>query len=63
MFTVFVIVVVVGYVAGITFGILGWIFRRSLKSTAAKIRARLPAEGIQDIPNATAEPVAARPAT
>jgi hypothetical protein len=62
-FTVFVVLVVVGYLAGLTFGILWWISRRSLRSTAAKIRARLPAEGIQEASKAISEVAADRPAT
>jgi hypothetical protein len=54
-FTVFVVVVVVGYLAGITFGVLWLMSRRSLKSTAAKIRARIPSEGIQE-PTKSTEP-------
>jgi len=54
-FTVFVVIVVTGYLAGITFGVLWLISRRSLKSTAAKIRARIPSEGIQEGPKATPE--------
>lgn len=62
-FTVFVVVVIVGYIAGVTFGVLWWISRRSLSSTAAKIRARLPAEGIQEGATPASESTADRPAT
>lgn len=55
-FIVFVLLVFVGYLAGFTFGVLWWISRRSLKTTAAKIRARIPAEGIQEISEMSAEP-------
>ena len=47
-FTVFVVVTVVGYVAGITFLALWLSFRRSLKSVSAKIRGRIPPAGIQE---------------
>ena len=53
-FTVFVVITVVGYLAGATFLILWAIARRSLKSVSARIRARIPPEGIQD-GSATAE--------
>lgn len=61
-FTVFVVLIVVGYLAALTFGILWWISRRSLKSTAAKIRARLPVEGIQEASKASSDSTD-RPAT
>jgi len=47
-FYVFVIVTVIGYVAGITFGLLWFISRRSLKNVSAEIRSRIPPEGIQE---------------
>ncbi len=53
-FTVFVVVTVVGYVAGLTLGALWLISRRSLKSVSAEIRSRIPAEGSQES-SATAE--------
>jgi hypothetical protein len=62
-FTVFVVLVAVGYLAGLTFGILWWVSRRSLTSTAAKIRARLSAEGIQESPTTAPEAGADRAAT
>lgn len=46
-FCSFVIVMIVGYLAGITFGLLWWISRRSLKTVAQEIRARRVPEGIQ----------------
>jgi hypothetical protein len=48
-FTVFVVVTTVGYVAGITFGVLWLVSRRSLKSVSAKIRSRILPEGIQEV--------------
>ena len=47
-FYVFVIVTSVGYVAGITFGLLWLVSRRSLKTVSAEIRSRIPPEGIQE---------------
>jgi len=47
-FYAFVIVTSVGYVAGITFGLLWFISRRSLKNVSAKIRSRIPPEGVQE---------------
>lgn len=44
----FVIVTVVGYVAAITFGLLWWQSRRSLKTVAQEIRRRIKQEGIQE---------------
>ena len=45
-FAVFVIIVVVCYLAGITFVLL-WLFtRRSVKSVTQEIRKRLPPEGV-----------------
>ncbi len=61
-FTVFVVLIVIGYLAGVTFAMLWWISRRALQSVAAKIRARLPAEGIQETPKNTSQPAADRPA-
>ena len=48
-FAVFVIITSLGYVAGVTFGALWLISRRSLKSVSGKIRSRIPADGIQEI--------------
>jgi hypothetical protein len=62
-FTVFVVLVVVGYLAATTFAVLWLISRRSLRSTAARIRARIPSEGIQEPSKVTAEPSVDRPAT
>ena len=47
-FTVFVVITAVSFVSGITFGVLWLTSRRSLKTTAATIRARLPSAGIQE---------------
>ena len=46
-FCSFVIVTIVGYLAAITFGLLWWISRRSLKTVAQEIRGRRFPEGIQ----------------
>ena len=46
-FIVFVVVTAIGSVAGVTFGVLWLISRRSLKSVSAKIRSRISPEGIQ----------------
>ncbi|MEX0718104.1 MAG: hypothetical protein WD066_16040 [Planctomycetaceae bacterium] len=46
-FAVFVIVAVVGYVSGTTFGLLWFVSRRSLRRVSADIRSRIPPEGIQ----------------
>lgn len=47
-FYVFVIVTSIGYVAGVTFALLWFISRRSLRSVAASIRSRIPPEGVQE---------------
>jgi hypothetical protein len=47
-FYVFVIVTSVGYVAGVTFVLLWFMSRRSLKKVSAEIRSRIPPEGIQE---------------
>ncbi len=47
-FYVFVIVTSVGYVAGITFALLWFIARRSVKNVSAEIRSRIPPEGLQE---------------
>lgn len=47
-FCVFVIVCIVGFVTGITFGLLWWQSRQSLKKVAQEIRNRMPPEGIQE---------------
>lgn len=47
-FCVFVVVCVIGFVAGITFGFLWWQSRRSLKNVAREIRSRMPPEGVQE---------------
>jgi len=46
-FSVFVVVTVVGYLAGATFALLWWQSRRSLRSVASDIRNRRTPEGIQ----------------
>lgn len=48
-FAVFVIITSLGYVAGVTFGVLWLTARRSLRSVSARIRARIPPEGIQEV--------------
>lgn len=45
-FNVFVIVIVVGYLAGMTFGLLWWSSHKSIKSVIRQIRDRLPPEGV-----------------
>ena len=50
-FCVFVILCVVGYLAGVTFGLLWQQSRKSLKSVARAIRSRNPATGIQQPEN------------
>ena len=47
IFCVFVIVTVVGYIAGATFGLLWWRSHRSIRTVAKQIRNRLPPEGIR----------------
>ena len=47
-FIVFVVVCAVCFVAGVTFGLLWWQLRRSLKKVAQEIRDRKPPEGIQE---------------
>ncbi len=44
----FLVLVIIGYLAGILFAVLWLTSRRSLKTTAAKIRARIPSLGIQE---------------
>jgi hypothetical protein len=51
-FVVFVVITVVGYLAGITFGVLWLISRRSLRSVSAQIRSRIPVEGIPETDDA-----------
>ena len=46
IFCVFVIVCVVGFVAGASFGMLWWQSRRTLRNVAREIRKRKPPEGI-----------------
>jgi len=48
VFCVFVIVAVVGYLAAITFSLLWWQSRRSLKTVAQEIRRRRTPQGIQE---------------
>jgi hypothetical protein len=47
-FYVFVILTSIGYIAGITFALLWFISRRSLKNVSATIRSRIPPEGVQE---------------
>lgn len=47
-YAVFVIITSIGYLAGITFSLLWWISRRSLKKVSAEIRSRIPPEGVQE---------------
>jgi hypothetical protein len=47
-FCVFVIICAVGFVAGVTFALLWWLSRRSLKKVARDMRNRMPPEGIQE---------------
>lgn len=46
-FNVFVIVTIVGYIAGITFGQLWWRSHKSVTSVVKQIRSRLPPEGVR----------------
>ncbi len=46
-FIVFVVVTIVGYIAGITFGLLWWRSHKSVKSVIKQIRSRLPSEGVR----------------
>lgn len=47
-FCFFVIVTVVGYLAAVTFGLLWWHSRRSLRTVAKEIRRRRTPPGIQE---------------
>jgi len=47
-FCVFVIVCSIGFLAGLTFALLWWQSRRSLKNVAREIRSRMPPEGVQE---------------
>lgn len=47
-FSTFVIVTSVGFVSGLTFGLLWFRLRRSVTSVAAIIRDRIPPEGVQE---------------
>ena len=47
LFTFFVVITVVGYLAGLTFGLLWWFARRSVRSVAQEIRKRLPPKGVR----------------
>lgn len=47
-FSVFVIIMVIGYLAGVTFGMLWFISRRALRNVSAEIRSRIPPEGFQE---------------
>jgi hypothetical protein len=46
-FCVFDIISVLGFLAGITFGLLWWQSHRSLRTVAREIRSRMPPEGVQ----------------
>ena len=48
VYCVFVILTVVGYLAGVTFGLLWWRSHRSLKTVAREIRRRQTPEGLQE---------------
>lgn len=48
VFFVFVIITVVGYLAGITFAMLWFNSRRSIKNVSAEIRSRIPPDGVQE---------------
>ena len=48
-FTVFVILVVIGYILGAFFSILWYKNRKSISALVQKIKERLPAEGIQEV--------------
>ena len=47
VFNVFVIIVVVGYVAGVAFALLWYKSRKSLRNVSTEIRSRIPPEGEQ----------------
>jgi len=47
-YCLFVILAVVGYLAAVTFGLLWWQSRRSLKKVAKEIRSRRTPQGIQE---------------
>jgi hypothetical protein len=47
-FVVFVVVTVIGYISGATFGLLWWISRKSIRKVSAEIRSRIPPEGVQE---------------
>ncbi|MBA3314439.1 MAG: hypothetical protein M3552_00630 [Planctomycetota bacterium] len=47
-FTVFVVITVFGYGAGVILGVLWLLSRRSLRSVSSQIRSRIPSEGIQE---------------
>lgn len=56
-FAVFVIIIVVGYLAGVTFMLLWFFTRKSVQSVVQEIRKRLPPEGVpaSDIADASSE--------
>ena len=47
VFCVFVLITIVGYLAGLAFGVLWWRSYKSLKKVSEKIRARISPEGEQ----------------
>jgi hypothetical protein len=47
-FCVFVIICVVGFIAGVTFGILWWQSRKQLRNVGREIRGRIRPEGDED---------------
>ena len=57
-FCVFVVIAVVGYLAGLTLGLLWWQSRRSLKKVAREIRRRNVPEGDQAGVDANVTPLA-----
>ena len=48
VFCVFVVLCVVGGLAGITFGLLWWRSRTTVRDVSRKIRSRMAPEGIQE---------------
>jgi hypothetical protein len=49
VYCVFVVVCVIGLLAAVTFGLLWWKSRHSVRSVAREIRRRKPPEGVQEI--------------
>ena len=48
-FIVFVIITSICYIAGLTFALLWFVSRKSLKKVSAEIRSRIPPEGVQEV--------------